>query len=140
MTDGNTPVGSLRSGPCSIAISLPRPKQWASHVCRSTQSAKVKAALGRSNSRSTKSRDHPSSGKSVTIRNAAARRVHDEDRREIPEPSLPPSADIGPGGQSVGQAAQFLRLRLPTVPLPLGEAVELQHDLDLGGQQQRLDL
>jgi hypothetical protein len=26
------------------------------------------------------------------------------------------------------------------VPLPLGEAVELQHDLDLGGQQQRLDL
>jgi hypothetical protein len=36
-------------------------------------------------------------------------------------------------------SARQLRLRLPTVPLPLGEAVELQHDLDLGGQQQ-LDL
>ena len=26
------------------------------------------------------------------------------------------------------------------MPLPHGEAVELHHDLDLGGQQQRLDL
>src|SRR6478736_224400 len=37
---------------------------------------------------------------------------------------LPPSADIGPGGQSVGQAAQQLRLRLPPMTFPLGEAVQ----------------
>ena len=37
-------------------------------------------------------------------------------------------------------SARQLRLRPPPVPFPLGVAVELKHDLDLVGQQQRLDL
>ena len=37
-------------------------------------------------------------------------------------------------------SARQLRLRPAAVALALGAAVELQHDLDLVGQQQRLDL
>ena len=37
-------------------------------------------------------------------------------------------------------SARQLRLRPAAVAFALGETIELQHDLDLGGQQQRLDL